>query len=248
MSRTLLSARAAAFVVAAALASTVALPAAAHAAPAAPKAPVSAPAAPVAAPGDDTPIVAANSTVSLGLNADLGIQGNVGLKIGSGRIVTADHRIVGGTVNLTGVISLKAGAKAATVSNVSIDLATGAVRGSVNGRVMVLGSIDTSSLHAYSKEGEHLLHLDIGLSADNNIVLSAAAAARLNAALGVDVLAEGAVLTTGSVDLGLNLDAALAADLDVDLNAAVDAGIDVDLGLNADIDLGLNLLGGVHLL
>ncbi|MEU7577280.1 hypothetical protein AB0B50_06715 [Streptomyces sp. NPDC041068] len=195
-------------------------------------------AAPASLPGDTTPI--ASGPTSLEVDSLLDLEGAANLKVGGGNLIHSNNRITGGTVRLSGSVTLKAGNNLASVKNISIDIATGTVRATVAGKAMILGTIDTSSLRLRSEPGSDLLYVVIGLVDDNNIVLGADAAARLHGILGVQ-LEEGDTLLTGSIGAAVVLDAALAADLSVDLDAAVAAGLDVDVELNADIDVSLDL-------
>ncbi|MFE0170692.1 hypothetical protein ACFWZ2_00120 [Streptomyces sp. NPDC059002] len=194
--------------------------------------------APASVPGDSTPI--SSGPTSLEVDSLLDLEGAASLKVVGGSLIHSNHRITGGVVRLGGVVSLKAGNNRATVKNISIDIATGVVRANVAGKVMILGTIDTSSLRLRSEPGSNLLYVVIGLVDDNNIELGAAAAARLHGILGVQ-LEEGQTLLTGSIGAAVVLDADLAADLRVDLGAAIEAGLDVDVSLDADIDVSLDL-------
>ncbi|MGH4036087.1 hypothetical protein ACQB60_45155 [Actinomycetota bacterium Odt1-20B] len=199
--------------------------------------------APAAVPAGTSPIV--SGPTSLEVDPLLELESSGSLKVAGGSLIHSDHQITGGVVRLGGSLTLKAGNNRAVLKNVSIDIATGTVRASVAGKVMVLGYIDTEYLRLRSDAGSNLLYVVIGLVDDNNIDLSAEAAERLHGILGVQ-LEEDQTLLTGSIGAAVRLDAGLAADLHVDLATAIAGGLDVDVELGADIDVSLDVQLGLH--
>lgn len=237
--------RVSAVAVAALLISGVSAPAALAAAP------EKAPAATAVAPSPDTPLVGAGLTLDLNAALDLeahgivaaavggavDVDGAVELKVGKGsKIKHQNKKVVGGKVVLTGGIELSKGKKKVRISNVSVDIKTGAITAKVGAKANVkIGTVaEPAKAEVVIEEGSTEATLKLG---EQGINLSAALFADIDATLGTCLAAD------VDVEAGVNVDATLDVDADLAIGTELDADLVVALGLDADIDIDLGVQG-----
>ncbi|SDJ61021.1 hypothetical protein SAMN05421806_1011254 [Streptomyces indicus] len=224
-----------------------------------------APAASVVAPSPNTALVGAGLTldldalldleahglVAVGIGGAVAVDGEVSLKVGRGSVLTHKNKqIVGGKVLLQGGVELRKGAKKVRVTNLAVDIRTGAITAKVGAKANVrLGAVvKADEVHAELHEGTSKATLSL---ATDGIALNAAAFADLGTQLGTCIEIDTDTVIDAALDVDLDLavgavvdvDLVAALGLDVALDLDLDLGLDLDaiLDLDADVDLGLNL-------
>ncbi|WP_037577766.1 hypothetical protein [Phaeacidiphilus oryzae] len=170
--------------------------------------------------------------------ATVGQGSGVRMWVTGGSLDHADRRFTGGEAVLSGGFQLRMADRSTTIDHLDLDVASGELRGRIDGQAMPLGTLDTDRLHVTSAAGQHRVYFSVR----GDLRLSEAAAARLNTALNTGVFASGDVLMEGDVALGVPLDRRLASDLGIGYEAATDASIQADIQRGAPTDLGLGLI------
>ncbi|WP_306323891.1 MULTISPECIES: hypothetical protein [unclassified Streptomyces] len=231
--------RSATVAVAALLVSGVAAPTALAAAPEQPSATTAAPSP------DDAPLVGAGLSLDLGaglglhahgiaaagINGAADVDGRVSLRVDKGSKITyVDKRVTGGQVRLVGGIQLSKGNKRVNITNVSVNLRSGAVTADVGARAhVVIGSVARPTVHATVRDGSSTARVHLG----DGIRLNAGVLADVDAGLGTTVFAD--------VGTGVDVDARLGADVAVAKHGHVHHGLLAALGLNLGLGLGLGV-------
>ncbi|MEU5306855.1 hypothetical protein ACH4YO_41240 [Streptomyces noursei] len=194
---------------------------------------------------NESPIVPGESKLLLG--DDIELNGQVSLKVDGGKLTHTAHKIIGGEIILGGKVMLNVGARSATIDNLRINIETGCVKAKINGKPLVLGSLDTSTLHLHKRSGEKLLHVGLGIDGDS-VELSRPAATELNGILGIradesdgldagdDLLGALDETPDAALDVGVKVGPVLAADLNMQEKELMDTA------LNTYTSPGLNLV------
>ncbi|WP_040733410.1 hypothetical protein [Nocardia tenerifensis] len=153
-------------------------------------------------------------------------DGGITLPVGKGSKLTYAKKVTGGKVLLSGDIEVAKGEKKTKISNVAVDIKTGAVTAEVGGKAGVkIGAIaEPGNAELVMNEGTTKATLKL---ANSGITLESALLSGLDAALGT-ALAD-------QVEPGTTIDAALDVDVDLASGSEVNRDLGLALGLDADI-------------
>ncbi|GGM40034.1 hypothetical protein GCM10012275_08740 [Longimycelium tulufanense] len=164
-------------------------------------------------------------------------DGSIKLQVDKGHLEHSERKITGGESLFSGGINFSSEEKQvrqAKLTSMSLNIGNGKVHSKINGVDVVLGVIDTSTLLLQKKKDSRQLDVVI---LDRDVELSDEAAKKLDSSLGTTAFTEGDARLTMSAVCRVNLNKALAADLGLDLDAAIKAELDKEIQLNEPIDL-----------